>query len=127
MHKKIFFIILLIIATSVCDTISQILLKLTINSLKDTSWKNIKKAVVFILNLAKSWQAWLSLGFAILSLCIWLFVLAKADLNYAFSVDSIHYIFIVIASKLILKEKINSLRLSGTFFIMIGVILVTLG
>jgi hypothetical protein len=42
-------------------------------------------------------RLWVGFIFSIISLCIWLFVLSKADLNFAFSADSMHYIFIALA------------------------------
>jgi uncharacterized membrane protein len=71
-------------------------------------------------------KVWLGGLFALLSLCIWLFVLSKAELNFAFSVDSVHYIFIAFASRMILKEKVGFKRLAGTISIILGIILVSL-
>jgi uncharacterized membrane protein len=66
-------------------------------------------------------KAWLALIFSTMSLCIWLVVLSKADLNFAFSVDSMHYIFIAIACGLILKEKVGLMRWAGTLLIVVGI------
>jgi uncharacterized membrane protein len=62
-----------------------------------------------------------------LSLLIWLYALSKAELNLAFSVDSMHYIFIALASKIFLKEKVGLNRWIGTILIVTGITLVTLG
>jgi uncharacterized membrane protein len=53
-------------------------------------------------------------------------VLSKADLNFAFSADSMHYIFIALASRFVLKEKLSSKRWLGTFCIITGIVLVSL-
>ena len=126
MKTSLFLIIGLIVLTSICDTISQICLKTTINSLGDFSSRHLKNVLRFILKLILKPKAWLALIFSTLSLIIWLLVLSKADLNFAFSVDSMHYIFIAIGSSLLLKEKVGGMRWLGTLSIVVGIILVTI-
>jgi len=125
MKVSLTFIMLLIISTSICDTISQLFLKTSINSL-NASITSIKKIFGFIIRLALIPKVWIGFIFSCLSLFIWLFVLSKADLNFAFSLDSMHYIFIALASSLILKEKVESKRWVGTILVVLGIILVTL-
>jgi uncharacterized membrane protein len=126
MKQGLAYILFLIVLTSICDTINQLFLKSAINSLDVSLSANIKKVLEFIIKLIRVPRIWGSFLFAALSLCIWLFVLSKADLNFAFSLDSMHYIFIALASKLVLKEKIGFKRWFGTIFIAIGIILVSL-
>ncbi|MCX5705042.1 MAG: hypothetical protein NTZ92_03150 [Candidatus Omnitrophica bacterium] len=126
MKTGLFLIIGLIVLTSICDTISQICLKTTINSLGEFSSRHLINVLRFILKLILKPKAWLALVFSTLSLIIWLLVLSKADLNFAFSVDSMHYIFIALGSSLLLKEKVGGIRWMGTFSIVVGIILVTI-
>jgi uncharacterized membrane protein len=123
--NSVLFIIFLIILTSICDTISQMFLKSSINSI-DIHINGVKKVLHFILRLIAIPWVWIGLIFSTLSLFIWLFVLSKADLNFAFSVDSMHYIFIAFASGLFLKEKVGLLRWMGTLLIVAGIVIVTL-
>lgn len=125
MSVSLTFIILLIVSTSICDTISQLFLKTAINSL-NFNIQSIKKVFIFIVKLVLIPWVWIGFTFSCLSLFIWLFVLSKADLNFAFSLDSMHYIFIALASKLILKEEVGFKRGLGTILIVAGIILVTL-
>jgi undecaprenyl phosphate-alpha-L-ara4N flippase subunit ArnE len=120
------FVFFLIVLTSLCDTINQLFLKSAINSLSLSSPVSVRKIIKFIIELIMVPRVWISFLFSLLSLCIWLFVLSKADLNFAFSIDSMHYIFIAFASRLVLKEKVGFKRWSGTIFIIIGIILVSL-
>jgi drug/metabolite transporter (DMT)-like permease len=119
------FIICLVVLTSFFDTISQLILKNSINSLRAPE-KSIKKILLFILRLILIPWVWIGGLFSCLSLFVWLFALSKADLNFAFSVDSMHYIFIAIASRLILKEKVGFKRWAGTISICLGIVLVSL-
>ncbi len=126
MKQGLIFILLLIVLTSICDTINQLFLKSAINSLNASLTGSILKILRFILKLIMIGRVWIGFLFAVLSLCIWLFVLSKADLNFAFSADSMHYIFIAFASRFVLKEKVGLKRWVGTIFIILGIILVSL-
>jgi len=126
MRNGLFLIIFLIALTSLCDTITQLFLKSTINSLEVSVSGNLIKILKFIWRLVLIPRVWLAGLFSLLSLAIWLFVLSRADLNFAFSLDSMHYIFIAFASKLFLKEKVGLKRMAGTAFIVAGIVLVTL-
>jgi uncharacterized membrane protein len=126
MKSGLLFILFLIALTSACDTINQIFLKSAINSLKVSLSSNIVEILRFIIRLIRLPRVWLSFLASSVSLCIWLFVLSKADLNFAFSLDSMHYIFIAFASRIFLKERVDSWRWFGTVLIVIGIVLVSL-
>jgi drug/metabolite transporter (DMT)-like permease len=51
--------------------------------------------------------------------------LSRADLSFAFSADSMHYIFIAIASRFILKERVGFKRWVGIIFIVIGIAVIS--
>jgi len=126
MKANLFFILFLIALTSICDTVNQTLLKSTVNSLSfNFSW-HLSKFFKFIFKIMLTPVIWVGLFFSITSLCIWLFVLSKAELNFAFSADSMHYIFIALASKFILKEKVSWQRWLGILSIIIGIVFVSL-
>jgi drug/metabolite transporter (DMT)-like permease len=120
------FILSLIVFTSLCDTFRELFLKSGINSLDQFNPGNIKGVILFILRLIRTPWVWISLLFGFLSLFIWLFILSKVDLNFAFSLDSMHYIFIALASQFLLKEKVRWTRWVGTLLIVLGITLVTL-
>jgi drug/metabolite transporter (DMT)-like permease len=124
MNSGLIFIISLIVTTSICDTISQLFLKTAINSL-NFHLDSLKKIFIFIIKLLTIPRLWIGFTFSCLSLFIWLFILSRVDLNFAFSLDSMHYIFIAFASGIFLKERVGLLRWAGTLLIMAGVILVS--
>lgn len=126
MKEKLVFILFLIFLTSLCDTINQLFLKSAINSLKVSLSANVRSVIKFIFRLILIPRIWLSGLFSLLSLCIWLFVLSRVDLNFAFSVDSMHYILIAFGSKVVLSEKVGLKRWLGTAFIVAGIVLVSL-
>ena len=126
MKQNIFFIISLIFVTDAFDTVSQLLLKSSINSL-DLHINTVKKVIHLVIQLLKTPRLWVASIFSTISLLIWLVVLTKSDLNFAFSIDSMRYILIALASVVILKEKIGSTRWVGICAVMCGIILVAIG
>jgi drug/metabolite transporter (DMT)-like permease len=69
---------------------------------------------------------WLGLISVALTFVLWSTILSKIDLSVAVPVASFSYILIPIASIIFLHEKISALRWSGIFFILAGVIVVSL-
>ncbi|MCX5699272.1 MAG: EamA family transporter [Candidatus Omnitrophica bacterium] len=126
MKQGLLMVLSLIALTSLCDTINQLFLKSAINSLNFTPTLNILKIFKFIFQLLIKPRLWLGFVFSLISLGIWLVVLSKADLNFAFSADSMHYIFIALASGFILKEKMGPRRWLGTGLIVAGIVFVSL-
>jgi len=127
MKEGLILFLFLILLTSLCDTISQLFLKSSINGLKFSISANIAKIFQFIFKLIRIPWVWFGFLFSALSLCIWLLILSKVDLNFAFSADSMHYIFIAFSSRLFLKEKVGLKRWMGTILIIMGIVLVSLG
>ncbi len=119
-------IIGLIALTDFCDTISQLILKSSINSL-DWHINTVKKALRLVRQLTKIPRVWFGFILSGVSLLIWLLVLARADLNFAFSLDSMRYIMIALASALVLKEKVGITRWMGVSCVVFGIVLVALG
>jgi len=126
MKQNIIFIIFLIFITDICDTVSQLLLKYSINSL-DSQVNSIKKVINLVVHLLKTPRVLVGFVFSTISLLMWLFVLTKADLNFAFSIDSMRYILIALASVIFLKEKIRFTRWLGIFAVICGIALVAIG
>jgi len=126
MKQSLIFIILLIFLTDLCDTISQLSLKSSINTI-DLHVNTVKKIIKLLLKLAKIPRIWIGFLFSTLSLAIWLFVLSKAELSFAYSLDSMRYILIALASMLILKEKVGLIRWLGIASVVLGILLVATG
>jgi drug/metabolite transporter (DMT)-like permease len=118
-------VLFLIALTSFCDTINQLFLKSAIDSLQFNATLNPVKIIKFIFQLIIRPRLWLGFLFSLVSLGIWLVVLSKADLNFAFSADSMHYIFIALACRFFLKEKTGPQRWAGTGLIILGITLVS--
>ncbi len=126
MKPNILLILGLVAISNIFDTTRELFLKSAINTVDAQSPRDIRTLLIFLSKLLRKYRVWLSFLCSILSLMFYLLVLSKADLNFAFSLDSMHYIFIAFTAKLILKEKVGASRWFGTLFVVIGIVLVTL-
>ena len=126
MKESLLLVIFLIFLSDICDTISQLVLKSSINSL-DWEINSVSKAIRLVIRLGKIPFVWLGLVFSFFSLLVWLFVLTKTDLNFAFSLDSMRYVLIAVASMIFLNEKIGPVRWAGIGAVVGGIVLVTIG
>ena len=126
MKVNILSIIGLIFLTDLCDTVNQLFLKSSINSL-DPHINTFKQAFRFTICLIRIPRIWIGFLFSIVSLLLWLFVLSKSDLSFAFSLDSMRYILIALACAFFLKEKISLGRWLGIMCVVLGIMLVATG
>lgn len=126
MQANILFILVLITISNAFDATRDLFLKSAINSLGELGQSNILNVIKFTLKLLQKPKVWISFLCSIFSLFFYLFVLSKAELNFAFSLDSMHYIFVAFAAKIFLKEKVGFTRWVGTGFVVLGIVLVTL-
>ncbi len=55
---------------------------------------------------------------------VWLLVLSRASLSFAYPFASLSYLLIVLADRFVLQEQIPPLRWAGVGFIMLGIVLV---
>ncbi len=126
MKIPLLILLTLIIITDICDTLSQLALKSSINLLNIQVHSPLK-VLQFLVRLARIPRVWLGLVFSSLSLLVWLFVLSKTDLSLAYSMDSMRYVFITFASVMVLKERVGKMRWMGIIAIVIGIMLVSHG
>lgn len=59
-----------------------------------------------------------------ISAVIWLLVLSRASLSFAYPFASLSYLLIVLADRFVLHEQVPPLRWAGVAFIMAGIVLV---
>ncbi len=67
---------------------------------------------------------WAGLFLFALSAAVWLAVLSRASLSFAYPFASLSYVLILLADRFVLHEQIPPLRWAGVFFIMTGIVLV---
>jgi multidrug transporter EmrE-like cation transporter len=67
----------------------------------------------------------LGIGFYGISVIVWLMVLSRVDVSYAYPMLSVGYIVAALAGKLFFGEPVDLLRWAGIITICIGVVLIT--
>ena len=84
-------------------------LKLTGDSIKD------------VLTTPAVWGGLFLFG---LSAIVWLAVLSRTSLSFAYPFASLTYVLILLADRFVLNEAVPALRWAGVFCIMVGIVLV---
>jgi drug/metabolite transporter (DMT)-like permease len=84
-------------------------LKLTADSIKD------------VVTTPAVWGGLFLFG---LSAIVWLAVLSRTSLSFAYPFASLTYVLILLADRFILNETVPALRWAGVFCIMVGIVLV---
>lgn len=68
---------------------------------------------------------WAGLATFALSAAVWLFVLSRASLSFAYPFAALSYLIIVLVDRFVLHEAIPSVRWVGVGLIMTGIVLVS--
>jgi len=114
-------IYLFIFASVIIGVAGQLLMKQGVSQLGDYS----SNLINFLLKAALS--PWIISGLIgyVIGTVIWLLLLSKVDVSYAYPMLSLGYIFLLIFASLFLGEQITMIRVIGVSLIVIGVILIT--
>jgi len=59
-------------------------------------------------------------------LIIWLMALAQGDLSLVYPLGSIQFILILFSAHIFLNEKIDKMKLIGTFLVVLGIVFITI-
>lgn len=75
-------------------------------------------------NISSTPTVWIGLFLFGLSAVVWLGVLSRTSLSFAYPFASLTYVLILLADRFVLDQEIPALRYAGVAFIMIGIVLV---
>ncbi len=81
--------------------------------------------IAMIPSMAANLYLWLSAGCYIISILLWLVVLSKVDVSYAYPFLSIGYVLSAVVGYLAFNETITPIRVIGIVVICFGVILIS--
>jgi glycosyltransferase involved in cell wall biosynthesis len=70
-------------------------------------------------------SVWAGLGTFVLSAAVWLVVLSRASLSFAYPFASLTYVLILLFDRFVLSEPISGLRYAGVAFIIAGLVLIS--
>ncbi len=113
--------LVLIVFTVVINTVGQFMVKAGVNRTGHVSLFDVG-------SIARALFSWLVIGgFAVyfLSGIIWISILSRAELSWAFPILSLSYVLTAILSPFILHESFSAQRLAGILVICFGVYLVS--
>lgn len=118
--------ILLVFLAEVACTIGQIFFKKGTDRIGRHDFKTWNGYLAFakkILELPIIWFGLMCMG---INLVFWLMALSESDLSIVFPLSSMQYIFVPIACRLFLHEKIDRMKLVGTFLVVIGILIIAI-
>ena len=113
----------LILLSVALAALAQITLKHGMNQVADSTGE-LQLTAHSLRDVATTWAVWAGLMLFGLSAFVWLAVLSRESLSFAYPFASLSYALILLADRFVLHEQIPPLRWAGVAFIMIGIVLV---
>jgi drug/metabolite transporter (DMT)-like permease len=113
----------LILVSVSLAALAQVTLKVGVNRLSGDG-DGLSLSGASLKSLAGSPVVWGGLVLFGLSAVVWLLVLSRASLSFAYPFASLSYVLILILSHFVLHEEITALRLGGVALIVCGIVLV---
>ena len=104
----------------------QILLKKTANSLDWHDLRDARSYFRFLREVLSKPAVWFGLLTMAAGLIAWLLALTGGALSVVFPLGSLQYVLILVMARIFLGEKIDTMKLLGTFLVVLGIILITL-
>ncbi|MEO7148592.1 MAG: EamA family transporter [Rhodanobacteraceae bacterium] len=113
--------IALLLGSVVCDVIGQVCFKLGVGHEHATPTAGARALLRKL-----SVSPWIAFGIAVyvVEFVLWFAALSRAPLSFAFPVAALSYVGVVLASRLVLRERVSLRRWLGTAMIVAGVALV---
>jgi drug/metabolite transporter (DMT)-like permease len=113
----------LILVSVTLAAVAQLTLKYGMNQVKD-SYGVAGLNAGSVKAVASTPAVWLGLVLFGVSAVVWLLVLSRASLSFAYPFAALTYILIVVFDLFVLHETIPPLRWAGVAFIAVGIVLV---
>lgn len=119
-------ILLFIILSDIFETLIHFCFKKGTLTQAHLDIHNISDGISFLSGVFSSYFLWLGIIFALLTFIVWSTILSKIDLSVAVPIASFSYILVPLISAIALGERVSLFRWVGIFFILTGVIFVSL-
>ena len=119
-------IVLLVLMAEICVAVGQTLFKKSTNTIEVHSLKDVSTIVRFLMDILAKPYIWV--GFLCIAggLVMWLIALAQGDLSLVYPISSLQYILILFSAHIFLHERVDAMKLIGTFLVIFGIILAAL-
>ena len=110
------------IALAVCGQVS---LKIGMNKVGEISSTHLSQPLQTLIMMFSNPNVVLGLGLYVCASLIWLVVLSRVDLSFAYPMMGLSYVVVLLISQFFLKENVVPLRWFGAFVICTGVVLIS--
>ncbi len=117
-------VFLMVTLISLAETGAQVCFKTAVEKL-DLPANTLREMLMLSWRLLFFFRVWVGMWMGLAILGLWIAVLGMSDLNFAFCLSSIHYIFIALSSKFVLKENVGRNRWLATLMITVGIAIVS--
>jgi len=119
-------VVILVLFAEILAAIAQILFKKSTNTVETYSLRGLDAHLRFLTDVLSTPSIWFGLAAMATSLIVWLIALAQGELSFVFSIGSMQYLLILFLAHFILEERIDVMKVIGTFLVVFGIILITL-
>ena len=119
--------VLLIFLSISIAVAGQLLLKIGIDRIGVNGFGSMKALISLFSGIIRSPMVLTGLFLYFISAAIWMVILSKVDLSFAYPFICFTYVMVLVLSKFILKEEVNPLRWVGAFIITAGVVIISRG
>jgi uncharacterized membrane protein len=120
-------LIILIFIAEFLFTVGHVFFKKAANQLgKPSLQKGHRTYLVFVGGVLGLPAVWWGVTIIALALVVWLGALSKGELSLVYPLSSLQYLMTLIAASVFLKEKMDSMKIIGTLFIVAGIALMAL-
>ncbi len=117
---------LVLIFTSILIAVGgQLCLKAGMNQAGRLSAANLNSPIETFLKVAGIPLVWIGLFLYGLSAIVWLAVLSRVDLSFAYPMVGFSYVVVLLLSAMMLGESVGFMRWLGAVIIVIGIMLIT--
>jgi drug/metabolite transporter (DMT)-like permease len=117
-------LIAMILISVTLAAVAQLTLKHGMNQVRD-GFGPVGANAASLRAVATTPAVWVGLALFGLSALVWLAVLSRASLSFAYPFAALTYVLIVLFDRFVLEENVPALRWGGVGFIIVGIILVS--
>jgi drug/metabolite transporter (DMT)-like permease len=116
--------VVLVLVAVVISVIGQVSLKVAMNQVGAIDAESLARPVETLMRVFSIPLVWLGLSCYGISALLWLVVLSRLDLSYAYLMLASMYVLIPLVSWLFLGERIPPMRWVGMLIVVLGVVIV---
>lgn len=117
--------LLMILFSITVAVVGQLLLKAGMDEIGPITLSDAKNGIVTLGKVATNGKVVLGLAIYALSAGVWLIVLSRVDLSFAYPLIGFSYIVVMLASRSLFNEPISAVRWAGAILISIGVVFIS--